>query len=175
MCLGNSVSTVRICSLSVAYVIILNSLNYDNMIVIGKCERMSGNSPAAVLHFWSITRQSSFMMKGDYLVSLPAFLYLLSLFWSAVMECIPDWKWRRNFSQGNATFAFGRWKIIKKSGEYNCWTCSITSTLFYRPKFILPSLMVVPCIFSNDAKLVVIGKMCWSYLPKRMPNFYWPA
>ena len=77
MCLGNSVSIVRICCLSVAYVIILNSLNYDNMIVIGKCERMSGNSRAAVLHFWSITRQSSFMMKGDYFVNLPAFLYLL--------------------------------------------------------------------------------------------------
>ena len=33
MCLGNSVSIVRICCLSVAYVIILNSLNYDNMTV----------------------------------------------------------------------------------------------------------------------------------------------
>ena len=174
MCLGNSVSIVRICCLSVAYVIILNSLNYDNMIVIGKCERMSGNSRAAVLHFWSITRQSSFMMKGDYFVNLPAFLYLLSLFWSAVMKCLPDWKWR-SFSQGNGIFAHGRWKIVKKSGEYNCWTCSITSTLFYRPKFILPYLVVAPWILSNDAKLVVIGKMCRSCLPKRMSNFYWQA
>ena len=73
MCLGNSVSIVRICCSSVACVINLNSLNYDNMIVIGKCERMSRNSPAAVLHFWSITRQSSFMMKGDYLQSWSAY------------------------------------------------------------------------------------------------------
>ena len=45
----------------------------------------------------------------------------------------------------------------------------------YRPKFILPYLVVAPWILSNDAKLVVIGKMCRSCLPKRMSNFYWQA
>lgn len=173
MYLGNSVSIVRICCLSVAYVIILNSLYHEKNV------RTVANTKGWAETF--LQQYCIFDQSGDSPLSallfcqFAGFLYLLSLFWFAVVEWIPDWKWRRSFSQGNATFAYGRWKIVKKSGEYNCWTCSITSTLFYRPKFILPSLMVVPCIFSNDAKLVVIGKMCWSYLPKRMPNFQWPA
>ena len=106
MYLGNSVSIVRICCLSVAYVIILNSLNHEKNV------RTVANTKGWAETF--LQQYCIFDQSGDSPLSallfcqFAGFLYLLSLFWFAVVEWIPDWKWRRSFSQGNGTFAYGR-------------------------------------------------------------------
>ena len=71
MYLGNSVSIVRICCLSVAYVIILNSLNHEKMFVQWRIRKDEQKPSCSSIAF--LINQETVLFQLSSLVCLPAF------------------------------------------------------------------------------------------------------